>query len=84
MSKEAVGAFLQKAKDDVELQHRLEAGAGEKKDPIGYIVDEAARMGFHFTAEEFKATQEGAHELSEKELEAVAGGAYMVKWTFRF
>ena len=62
MSEEQLKAFLAKAKDDHTIQEKLKA-ANSPAD----IVDIAKEYGYEFTADKMS-------ELSEDELEGVAGG----------
>ena len=64
MSQEELKAFLAKAKDDQTIQDKLK-GAKSPED----VVSIAKEYGYEFTAD--KMTEE---ELSEEELEGVAGG----------
>ena len=63
MSLEQVKAFLSKAKGDSNLQEKLKA-AKSPEDVVGI----AKEHGHEFTADKI-------NQLSEKELEVVAGGA---------
>ena len=62
MSEEQLKAFIAKAKDDQSIQEKLKAA----KTPEN-VVDIAKEHGHEFTADKF-------NELSEDELEGVAGG----------
>jgi predicted ribosomally synthesized peptide with nif11-like leader len=90
MSTKAVEGFLQKVKKDKKLQDRLQQESEGKPDPIGHIVKSAAGMGFQFTSKEFLRTQEGIQgQLTEEQLETVAGGAApkgerIISWTFHW
>ena len=64
MSEEQLKAFIAKAKDDQSIQEKLKA-AKTPDDVIGI----AKEHGHEFTAGEIT-------ELSEEELEGVAGGGY--------
>ncbi len=83
MSVEQVKAFLAKAKEDSALAQKLKdaekAYTGDKSDKeamfAAVFVPVAAKAGFNFTVEDFKAVfdnEEG--EASTDELHAVAGG----------
>ena len=83
MSVEQVKAFFAKVNEDEALAQQLkdaqEAYTGEESDKEAAIaaifVSVAAKAGFNFTVEDFKAVfdnEEG--EVSEDELTAVAGG----------
>ena len=63
MSEEQLKAFLAKAKGDTSLQEKLKAAANP--DAVLAIAKEA---GFSISADELKS------EISEEELEGVAGG----------
>ena len=67
MSKEQLKAFLEKVKDDTSLQEKLKAAADN--DAMAAIAKEA---GFSISADDLKSTQ--VTELSDMELEGVAGG----------
>ncbi|QNI53615.1 nif11-like leader peptide domain protein [Synechococcus sp. BIOS-E4-1] len=62
MSEEQLKAFLSKAKDDQSIQDKLKA-AKSPEDVVGIAKDH----GFEFTADKIT-------DLSEEELEGVAGG----------
>ena len=66
MSEEQLKAFLEKVKGDTTLQEKLKASADS--DAVLTIAKEA---GFSISADDLKNAQS---ELSEKELEGVAGG----------
>ena len=67
MSEEQLKAFLEKVKDDTSLQEKLKAAADS--DAILAVAKDA---GFSISADDLKnAPQE---ELSDEELESVAGG----------
>ena len=66
MSEEQLKAFLAKAKDDQAIQDKLKA-AKSPEDVVGI----AKEHGHEFTTDELKNTK---IELSDKELEGVAGG----------
>ena len=61
MSKEQLKAFLEKVKGDLNLQERLKAAKSQDE-----VVSIAKEHGHEFTAEHIS-------QLSEKELEGVAG-----------
>ena len=69
MSEEQLKAFIAKAKDDQSIQDKLKA-AKTPEDVVGI----AKEHGHEFTADEFA-------ELSEEELEGVAGGAAQLTYT---
>ena len=66
MSEEQLKAFLDKVKVDTSLQQKLKAAADS--DAVLAIAKEA---GFSISADDLKMAQS---ELSEEELEGVAGG----------
>jgi predicted ribosomally synthesized peptide with nif11-like leader len=66
MSEEQLKAFLEAVKADAGLQEKLKA-AGD----LDAVVEIAKAAGFVISAEEVKRAQA---EVSEEELEAVAGG----------
>ena len=67
MSEEQLKAFLEKVKSDTSLQEKLKAAADS--DAVLAIAKEA---GFMISADDLK---NAPSELSEEELEGVAGGA---------
>ena len=67
MSEEQLKAFLEKVKDDTSLQEKLKAASDA--DAASAIAKEA---GFSISADEFTKAQ--STELSDEELEGVAGG----------
>ena len=67
MSEEQLKAFLEKVKTDASLQEKLKAAANA--DAVTAIAKEA---GFSISADDLKNAQS---ELSDEELEGVAGGA---------
>ena len=80
MAIEAVRQFLTKVNHDEKSQSELSEAMGAKKD-LTAAVELAARHGYEFTLEELAAQIEqlkriqAGEQLSEEELEAVAGGA---------
>ena len=66
MSEEQLKAFLEKVKDDTSLQEKLKAAADA--DAVAAIAKEA---GFSISADDLAKAQS---ELSDEELEGVAGG----------
>ena len=68
MSEEQLKAFLEKVKADTSLQEKLKAAADS--DAVLAIAKEA---GFAITAEDIQSMQ-SATDLSDDELEGVAGG----------
>jgi predicted ribosomally synthesized peptide with nif11-like leader len=72
MSAEAVSRFWQKFDSDAEFQKKLFAKG--QLTPIE-LAAYAGELGYEFTADELKSTaDESSRELSDTELEAVAGG----------
>jgi len=69
MSKESLDQFIQKVTDDEQLQARI----GEEID-IDSLITLGAEYGCEFSAEDLTA----GVELSDEELDRVAGGAIMV------
>ena len=67
MSEEQLKAFLEKVQGDTSLQEKLKAAADA--DAVAAIAKEA---GFSISADDLKNSQS---ELSEEELEGVAGGS---------
>ena len=84
MSIEAVNQFLTKVAEDQELQAEL-AQAMEAENDRQAATELGAKHGFQFTSKELATeinnrqsefqTKQSANELSEAELEAVAGGS---------
>ena len=71
MSEEQLKAFLEKVKSDTELQEKLKAAASPEA-----AIEIAKEAGFLITTEELQSfAQSTTVELSEKDLENVAGGA---------
>ena len=69
MSEEQLKAFLEKVKADTSLQEKLKAAADANA--VAAIAKEA---GFSISADDLKNAQS---EISEEELESVAGGTYV-------
>ena len=67
MSEEQLKSFLEKVKADTSLQEKLKAAANP--DAVAAIAKDA---GFSISADDLKKAQS---EISEEELEGVAGGA---------
>jgi predicted ribosomally synthesized peptide with nif11-like leader len=81
MSIESVNQFLQKVAQDTQLQEEI-AKAMESENDRQAVVELGAKYGYQFTSDELgqeiQKNQQAAvdsGELSEDELEAVAGGA---------
>ena len=73
MSEEQLKAFLEAVRADAGLQEKLNAAADADA-----VVGMAKEAGFVITAEELQLAQAGT-EISEEDLEGVAGGAPAVK-----
>ena len=69
MSEEQLKAFLVKANVDTSLQEKLKAAAD-----ADVFVAIAKEAGFSITSEDIQSMQSASVELSEEELEGVAGG----------
>ena len=69
MSEEQLKAFLEKVKADTSLQEKLKAAASPEA-----AMDIAKAAGFSITAEDIQSMQSTTVELSDEELEGVAGG----------
>ena len=72
MSEEQLKAFLEKVKGDTSLQEKLKAAADANA--VAAIAKEA---GFSISADDLTKAQS---ELSDEELEGVAGGFKSVLW----
>ena len=70
MSEEQLKAFLEKVKGDTSLQEKLKAAADA--DAVAAIAKEA---GFSISADDLTNAQS---ELSDQELEGVAGGVVLI------
>ena len=68
MSEEQLKAFIAKAKDDQSIQDKLKAAKSPEE-----VVGIAKEHGHEFTAD-------NVAELSEEELEGVAGGRVQTLW----
>ncbi len=69
MSEEQLKAFIEKVKSDTSLQEKLKAAADVDVDAVVAIAKDA---GFSISADDL--TTKAQSELSEEELESVAGG----------
>ena len=69
MSEEKLKAFLEKVQSDTNLQEKLKAAADANA-----VVDIAKEAGFSISADDLKNAQSDITELSDEELEGVAGG----------
>jgi len=75
MSRDAVTGFLEKVAEHPQLQQKLAKAVAEQQDRAENDIVELARAhGFHFTALELRRVLADTADLSESELEAVAGG----------
>ena len=70
MSEEKLKAFLEKVQSDTNLQEKLKAAADANA-----VVDIAKEAGFSISADDLKNAQSDITELSDEELEGVAGPA---------
>ena len=75
MSEEQLKAFLEKVKGDTSLQDRLNAAASPDA-----AIEIAKEAGFAITAEDIQSMQSATTELSDAELEGVAGGNNTKGW----
>ena len=76
MSEEQLKAFLEKVKGDTSLQEKLKAAADAND--VTAIAKEA---GFSISADDLTKAQS---EISEEELEGVAGGGKTDRWFATF
>ena len=75
MSEEQLKAFIEKVKGDTSLQEKLKASADADAEAVAAIAKEA---GFSISADDLNQAQsELSAELSEEELEGLAGGFIM-------
>ncbi len=78
MSTDAVKKFLEMAQADSELRNQVSAVVAERGEESSFeLVELAARFGCEFTATElveYISKSNAGAELSEAELETVAGG----------
>ena len=72
MSEEQLKAFLEKVKGDTSLQDKLKAASD-----VDAVVAIAKEAGFSISADDLKKAQS---EISEEELEVVAGGKDWKEW----
>ena len=75
MNESTYRAFAEKIQEDPELRQRLEAEADENGAPLEAVARIAAGEGYEFSVED------AGGELSDEQLEEVAGGAAFVKHT---
>ena len=69
MSEQQLNAFLEKVKGDTSLQEKLNGAADADA-----VVEIAKEAGFSIIAEDIQSMQSAMVELSDHELEQVAGG----------
>lgn len=75
MSAEAVSGFIAKVREDSALLAELKAiDTSDKDTALGKLVEIASSKGYEFTVDDYKTSIE--QELSDDELENVAGGSY--------
>jgi len=81
MSAEVVKAFIGKVTEDEDLQTKLQSIDDDGEDALGQIIGIASEAGFSFEAEDYQTVvhemakvRHAAGELSDEDLEAVAGG----------
>jgi len=79
MSEDQLTAFLKAVKSDVVLQDKLKAssdGEIDTKQEVNAVIEIAKLAGFRISAGDLLRNQaQGIMELSDEELEKVAGGA---------
>ena len=75
MSEEQLKAFLEKVKSDTSLQDKLKAATSPEA-----AIEIAKEAEFSITAEDIQSMQSETVELSDDELEDVAGGAGRVAY----
>ena len=82
MSEEQLTAFYEKAKGDTSLQAKLQAAAADNTVDLKAVAEIAQEAGFNITSEGIKeliekakaASPDSTQELSDEELQGVAGG----------
>jgi len=83
MSAEAVNRFLGRVSGDPSLQTKVKSAIADRGEAAAFeLVEMATELGFTFTATELGehlAKHPGELELSEAELETVAGGLLMAR-----
>ena len=78
MSEEQLKAFLEKVKADTSLQEKLKSASDAEA-----VVEIAKDAGFSISADDLtQAQSEISEEISEEELEGVAGGTRQNRDTF--
>ncbi len=75
MSEEQLKAFLEAVKADAGLQEKLKAAGNADA-----VVAIAKELGFMISADELQRAQVAGEELSDAELEVVAGGFFSAPW----
>ena len=75
MSEQQLKAFLEKVKRDTALQEKLKAASDANT--VAAIAKEA---GFSISVDDLKNAQS---EISDEELEGVAGGFVYLRWSIR-
>jgi len=77
MSKMAAATFLKRLAEERDLQKTLKASAAQCGDPVAATIELGEEQGYEFTAVEFAQTINllARGELSDRDLEVVAGGA---------
>ena len=70
MSEEQLNAFLEKVKADTSLQEKFKKAASPEA-----AIEIAKAAGFSITSADIQSMQSATAELSDEELEGVAGGA---------
>ncbi|MDA7431995.1 Nif11-like leader peptide family RiPP precursor [Synechococcus sp. AH-601-O06] len=83
MSEEQLKAFLEKVQADTSLQEKLKAAVDANA-----VVAIAKEAGFSLSADDINKAQSAQSELSEEELEGVAGGVDVMEgeddsWWFK-
>ena len=69
MSEEQLNAFLEKVKSDTSLQEKLKTAASPEA-----AIEIAKAAGFSITSADIQSMQSATVDLSDEELEGVAGG----------
>ena len=84
MSQENLNQFLQRVCDEAPLSHEFEQALVQGEGAVTAVVTLGARHGHQFTGDEFAERVRRAHalrngaELTDDELDAVAGGGDLV------
>lgn len=75
MSKESVVEFMRRVDEDAALREELDRALDDGDSPVASFLAVAGGRGFEFTADEYlEAVGSGGGELTDRELENVAGG----------